>query len=236
MSDNQPLPGHENDGAEAGEPTADTKKPKTHVLMVVDMSGSMSGLAADVRGGFNAYVDGLKADGGEYRLTVVLFDDRYVVLCADTPLTDVPRLTADNYRPRGWTALLDAVGRTIRTFETRVPTLGDDDRVMLVVQTDGAENKSVEFDWWQIAGLIRDREAGGKWTCVYLGQHADAWSQASRMGFNQGSTVVVGANSAGTAGSYTGLTYATTAYSRGADGATTSETLRTFVPTTDSNR
>jgi hypothetical protein len=200
-----------------------------HVLAVIDMSGSMGRLAADVRGGFNSYLDGLTADGGNYRLTVTVFDTEFTNLCTDTSLADAPQLDAGNYMPRGYTALLDAVGRTIRGFEHRVPTLPDGDRVILVVQTDGAENSSTEYTWQHVADLIRDRERTGRWSCVYLGQHADAWAQASRMGFTRASTIGTTHDSGATRSSFTGLTHATTAYAAGASAAETSSVLRSYV-------
>lgn len=202
------------DGPAQTEPTG-----TTHVLFVVDMSGSMSTLAADVRGGFNTYLSDLASKPGRYQLTVALFDTEYETLCADSALADVPRLDSGNYRPRGMTALLDAVGRTITAFEARVPRLGEHDRVLLVVQTDGQENSSHEYRWDRIAQMIRDREATGKWSCMYLGAHADAWGQASRMGFDRGSTIAVAHSSVGTRSTYSGLTEASAAFAAGASGA-----------------
>lgn len=201
----------------------------THVLLVTDMSGSMRPLAEDVRGGFNAYLDGLRADGGDYRITAVLFDDQYDVLCADAALADAPSLDSGNYQPRGMTALLDAVGRTITALEARNPVLPDGDRVLLVVQTDGAENHSREYRWDTVAEMIREREKTGRWSCIYLGAHADAWAQASRMGFDRGSTIAVAHTGDGTQSSYTGLTHATRAYSKGATAAEASDIVRTVV-------
>lgn len=190
-------------------------KPITHVLPITDMSGSMSPLADDVRGGFNAYVDELRADTDRhYRLTVTLFDTEFIPLCTAAELPDVPRLTEANYRPRGMTALLDAVGKTITEFESAT-TLGDDDRVLVVVQTDGAENRSREYTSATVAALIKEREATGKWSFVFLGAGPDTWRQADAMGFARGSTVSLDASADATRGSYSGLAGATRSYSRG---------------------
>lgn len=195
-------------------------KPTTHVLFVTDMSGSMTSLADDVRGGFNTYVDDLKKDAaGKYRLTVTLFDDRFESLCVAAKLKDVPRLTEQNYKPRASTALLDAVGKTVTEFDARVPTLADGDRVLVVVQTDGAENASREFTRDLIATLIKEREATGKWSFIYLGAGVDAWSQAGGMGFAATSTIHSKNTSGATRSAYTGLTQASIAYSAGATAA-----------------
>jgi hypothetical protein len=190
-----------------------TTKSTTHVLFVTDMSGSMGDRATDVRGGFNAYVDNLrlaKADkGGRCRLTLNLFDTEFIPLCTDVRLAAVPELTERNYRPRGMTALLDAVGRTVVEFDAT--TLGADDRVLLVIQTDGAENSSRKFTWDRIRELLAEREATGQWSIVYLGQGVDAWTQGHQFG---ASTQVVGvaATAVGTQSSYSGLAAATTDY------------------------
>src|SRR4051812_46903169 len=96
----------------------DEQPTTTHALMVIDMSGSMSALAQDVRGGFNEYLAALRADSGsDYRLTVTLFDHEFIPLAVDAPLADVPELTTENYRPRGNTALNDAIGRALAAFD-----------------------------------------------------------------------------------------------------------------------
>ncbi len=187
-------------------------KPTTHVLLITDMSGSMTSLAEDVRGGFNTYLDQLAADGGKYRLTVTVFDTEFISLCTAAKLTDTPRLTKVNYAPRGMTALLDAVGKTVAEFESRT-TLADGDRVLVVVQTDGQENSSQEFTGATIAALIKEREATGRWTFIYLGAGADAWGQGEQLGMH---SVNVAASSAGTQSSYAGLATASGLYARGA--------------------
>jgi hypothetical protein len=160
----------------------------THVLMVVDMSGSMSPLAEDVRGGFNTYIETLKEGKGRYRVTATVFDTEFEPLCVASKLKHVPPLTTGNYMPRGMTALCDAIGKTITDFE-RLTTLGDDDRVLLVVQTDGEENASREFNATQVKALITERETGGKWVAVFLGANLDSISQAGSMGFTRQNTV-----------------------------------------------
>jgi hypothetical protein len=181
-----------------------TAKQTTHVLMVVDRSGSMAGLMDEVRGGFNSFLDQLAKDeaddGVERRVTAVLFDDRYELLAVAAPVAEVPRLDEENCSARGMTALLDAIGRTITRFEASM-TLRRKDRVLLVVQTDGAENASQEFQQGQIMQMLRQREGTeakpGKWTTVYLGAGPQAWGQGRSLGFS------TNVNTTGDRGSYT---------------------------------
>lgn len=199
----------------------------THVLLVTDMSGSMSNLAEDVRGGFNAYLDGLAREPGDYRITATVFDTEYMPLCADAALADAPRLDHTNYVPRGGTALLDAVGRTIGEFEHRVPDFADGDQVILVIQTDGHENSSHEYTYESVKKLLDDRTGeGGKWAVLYIGAGADTWDQASRMGVRADSYVHTSGSKAATHNTYDSMTRATAAYSAGAQGAAVTQIVR----------
>jgi uncharacterized protein YegL len=190
-----------------------SKQPITHVLLIVDMSGSMAGLAEDVRGGFNTYIADLAKDDGRYRITATVFDTAFDPLCVASKLRDVPKLTNVNYAPRGMTALLDAVGKTVTDFEATT-TLAEDERVLVVVQTDGHENSSREFRRDQIAELIKTREATGRWTFIYLGAGVDAWGQGEALGFVN--NVNTANSAAGTRNSYSGVTSASVAYASGA--------------------
>jgi len=109
----------------------------------------MDAIASDVVGGFNSFLAEQRRQPGECRLTLVQFDDQYEVLYAGVPLADVRRLTARTYQPRGSTALLDAVGRTIDAAGRRFSELPEPtrpDRVLMVIVTDGLENASTDFD------------------------------------------------------------------------------------------
>ena len=55
------------------------KKGLTELVMILDRSGSMSGLEADTIGGFNSLIDKQKKEEGEAYVSVVLFDDRMIV-------------------------------------------------------------------------------------------------------------------------------------------------------------
>lgn len=159
----------------------------THVLMVTDMSGSMSPLASDVRGGFNSFLDDQAKQEGQFKYTVVLFDHEYMPMCKDVELGAVPRLTESNYMPRGNTALLDAVGRTVSSFD--FSKLNEDDRVVLVIQTDGYENASREWNYATVKKLLDERRSSGKLREIYIGAGVDSWNQAQSMGMHVNSYV-----------------------------------------------
>jgi Mg-chelatase subunit ChlD len=151
----------------------------THVIFILDRSGSMSGKAADVIGGFNSYVDALRAEPkGQVGVSYVRFDHETELVWNDLPLADVPQMTADTYRVRGNTALLDAVGMTVSAVRE------DPAHAYIVItNTDGEENASREWTVDGVKELIARYEAKGNFSFAFFGEGIDAWSQASDMGY-----------------------------------------------------
>lgn len=193
-----------------------TEKPTTtHVLMVVDMSGSMGALAEDVRGGFNEYVAKLRTDDAEYRLTVTLFDTEFIPLAVDAPLDKVPALTHANYSPRGMTALMDAVGKTIGEFDAKHGKVRKSERVLMVIQTDGFENSSREYTSERVKALVAEKEATGRWGFIYLGAGPDAWAAGNAMGMGA-TSMATDQSSHGTRSRYAAAATASGVYASGA--------------------
>jgi hypothetical protein len=79
------------------------------------------------------------------------------------------------------TPLYDAVGNTI----TLVEKTGQAEKtasVLTVIMTDGMENASREWSQDRVKQLIKDKEATGRWTFVFLGANLDAMSAGAAMG------------------------------------------------------
>lgn len=200
-------------------------KPITRVLLVVDRSGSMGKYAPVVRSGLNEYIQTLRADKDvRYRVTVALFSDDCKVLCKGVKPKEVPEFTEDVYWAHGMTALHYAVGKTIDDHELDTESYGPDDKTILVVQTDGAENHShfhedpaspanaprPLYDADKVKAMIAEREARG-WTCLYLGAGPAAWSGGREFG----TRVETHSTSSGHANTYSGLGTFTKNVSRG---------------------
>lgn len=132
----------------------------------------------DTIGGFNSFLREQQAMGGT--LSLIQFDHEYQVTYASKPIGDVEPLTTETFKPRGSTALLDAIGRTIK--ETMAPTPS------VVILTDGLENASREYTKAHIKDLIEQKTKDG-WTFAYLGANQDAFAEASSMGIAPGCTM-----------------------------------------------
>lgn len=181
-----------------------------HVIMVLDMSGSMAPQWNDTIGGVNSYLEGLKKDiKTDYRITIVNFDTVYEVLCSDTTLFETPKLTKENYCPRGMTALYDAVGRALTETEAKVAT---HTKALVVIVTDGQENSSREQTQETIRSRIKSLQDRGNWTFIFLGAVEDAWTDAKAIGIDKGNVLRYDVDK--TADLYAGMTNATVSYSR----------------------
>ena len=116
------------------------KKDLTELVFIIDRSGSMSGLESDTIGGYNAMLEKQKMEQGEAVITTVLFDDKYELLHDRINIRGVEPITERDYFVRGYTALLDAVGKTINKIGRVQKHTADSERaerVMFVITTDG---------------------------------------------------------------------------------------------------
>ncbi len=154
------------------------------IAYILDRSGSMQPMQEPAVAAFNDFVQSQSDVPGEARLTLVQFDDRYEVPMAALRLRDVPQLTAATYVPRGSTALLDAIGRTIRDLDTRfqkLPAKRQPAKVIVAIFTDGMENASREYSAKHIGDLIHlYRETKG-WEFLFLAANQDAIASAGVM-------------------------------------------------------
>jgi len=141
-----------------------------HVAFVLDQSGSMGHLTEAVVAGFDEFVHELRADDGETLFSLTTFDTRFEHVHVAVPLGDVPPLAQTGYRPGGMTALFDAVAHTVVATDRRLAENGRaDEKVMVVVMTDGLENSSTDYTARTLAHLIETYDARPNWTFVYLG-------------------------------------------------------------------
>ena len=165
-------------------------EPKLHLYVLLDRSGSMASMAADVVEGFNGLLaEQANAEGAAARMTFVQFDsqDPQEVLADAIPIQEIAPLSLATFAPRGSTPLLDATGRLIGTAMTREKIVGGTESIVFVTITDGFENASHEFKLDGIRKLIEDRTAAG-WTFAFLGADPSAYAEAEKLGYDARST------------------------------------------------
>lgn len=168
------------------------KKGLTHIIFVVDRSGSMSGIANDMIGGYNTFIEEQKKTPGECFVSFYQFDDIYEMVMERVKLSDVPPLTKDTYRPRNSTALYDALGKTINEYGVYLNGLKEEDkpeRILFVTITDGLNNASREFNLTQVREMIKVQTETYSWDFVFLGSNIDAWEAGDSLGVARSATL-----------------------------------------------
>ncbi|HET9419823.1 MAG TPA: vWA domain-containing protein [Nocardioides sp.] len=164
----------------------------THIYLLLDRSGSMQSIKTDTEGGFAAFVEEQKRTPGECRVTLAQFDNHYDVVYTDRPIADVPAL---DLQPRGSTALLDAMGRSITDAGTKLAALSEDQRpdtVIVAIMTDGHENASQEWTHPAIKALVEQQTEQYGWQFLYMGADQDAIEVGRNIGIKADHSVTYG--------------------------------------------
>lgn len=173
----------------------------TELVFVLDRSGSMYGLEQDTIGGFNSMLEKQKQESGEAFVTTILFDNNVEVLHDRLPLASVSNMTDKEYTVRGSTALLDAVGSTIRHI-TNIHKYAHPDhrpeKTMFVIITDGMENASRQYTYDTVKNLIQHEQEKYGWEFLFLGANIDAAAEGARFGIREDRTATYLSDAAGT--------------------------------------
>ncbi len=173
----------------------------TDINIVVDRSGSMNSIKDDTIGGFNAFLKTQQEMTGEAVISLHRFDDIYETVYEAINIKDAPKLDNTNFVPRGNTALLDAIGRTINSTGTRLAKLDESqrpDKVIFVIITDGHENASKEFTNEVVANLIKHQTEVYSWQFLYIGANQDAIAVGINLNISASNSITLAADAQGT--------------------------------------
>lgn len=171
----------------------------THIVLIVDRSGSMEAIKEDAAGGINSFIREQKEQPGRATLTLVQFDstDAYECVHERKDLKDVkPDFVLT---PRNMTPLYDAVGRGINSEGEWLAGLPEEKRpglVAFVIATDGLENHSTEFKQEQIAKMVKHQEEKYGWSFTYIGANQDAVLVGQGIGIQAGKAATYSLNNA----------------------------------------
>jgi hypothetical protein len=161
----------------------------THLVFLLDRSGSMHSIASDVIGGFEAFVAEQRAGEGLCTATLAQFDNEYEVVYRGIALGQVPPLAL---WPRGSTALHDSMGKLITDTAAEINALPEDDKpgtVIVAIMTDGMENASQEWRQPDIKALVEQQTNDHGWEFLYMGADQDAVEVGRGLGVKDGQAV-----------------------------------------------
>ena len=201
----------------------------TEIAFVLDRSGSMESCQDAAIEGFNRFLREQQQAEGLAKLTLVLFDDEYLVPAQSLPVAEIVALTRETYVPRNTTALLDAIGKTVDDLGARLAQIPEKDRpgqVIVTILTDGLENASQTFTWKDVAAKIKQQTETYKWTFLFLGANQDAIATAAQMNIGAANAATYVADDAGARSSSSAASRKVRAMRAQAMGDTSEVTIR----------
>ena len=159
----------------------------TEIVFILDRSGSMSGLEQDTIGGFNSMIEKQKKQDEECYISTVLFDDASEVLHDRVKLSEIKPMTDKEYTVGGYTALLDAIGRSIHHIGNVHKYARNEDvpeHTLFVITTDGMENASQNYTAEDVKTMIERQKEKYGWEFLFIGANIDAVEVAGNIGIN----------------------------------------------------
>lgn len=164
------------------------KNKKTIYHFIVDESVSMSSLKNETIAGFNTQLKTIKElkdelPENEFIVSVTYFNNLVKDVIKFGKIEDIPLLSPENYHPDSCTSLLDAIGRSIDNIQDHFGYEIEENlaTVVLIILTDGKENSSRYYSYFQISERIEILSATDKWVFTFLGAGLDVSSMTERM-------------------------------------------------------
>lgn len=181
---------------EAFKPKRAGKNPNlSHIVFVLDDSGSMQSCRQQTIDGFNEYLKGQQEDtkntGIETLVSLYKFDGYSVKCTIDRkPVAEVEPLNTNTYNPQGGTNLNDAIGGVMLALNTALTDKkkGDRESVIVTILTDGEENSSRTFKNTDVKAMVEKAEAKN-WGFMFLGANVDAFHAGAAFGFTAQNTM-----------------------------------------------
>lgn len=175
-------------------------------LLCLDETGSMSGQEHRVVTSSNEYVNRLPED---CRICVFTFDSERWSTFYDGYKANWGPMQASDYHPGAATPLYDAIAKTI--LHAQVLAV-EGDKVMVMIDTDGFENASMEHTHESINALVSQKKDAG-WEFRFMANGIDEGQahQVGEVGRNLGMSVSASTHDARLA-SYQDAAAATNAY------------------------
>ncbi len=176
----------------------------THIIYVIDKSGSMAGLKSKTIEQFNSLLRQQKEIEDGSFISIYQFDVELSKFYSRVPLAIADYLNNTSYMPSGGTALLDALGSVI--YDNL-----DFSKTYLCILTDGQENASQWYNKETISLLVNQQEELG-WDINYIGSDMAGFAEAGKYGFKSHKMGLVANSAAGLETAYASMNKTTANY------------------------
>lgn len=180
---------------------------RNDITVILDRSSSMQSCIEPTINSFNKFLKEQANTKGvqETVWSLVLFDspdfeDGYKVIYSQIPEKELPELNKNTYIPRGSTALLHAIGKTIDDTGSRLhatPPESRPDKVLIIIITDGLENTPNGYTRKQVFDMIGHQREKYNWTFMFLGAEQKAIAVAATYNIPSGSSCTYSVKTSG---------------------------------------
>lgn len=177
-------------------------KTHTDITIILDCSGSMDLIKSSTIEGFNTFLRAHQAESTNVRISLVKFNHEYTLAFEEKKIKKKYFLNEANFMPSGTTALLDAIGRTIKSIDARIEKHAINPGVIIAIITDGHENSSRFYTTNEIKKCIKKRSEQNNWNFMYLGANQDAIFEGNRIGITADLSYNFKASKAGVEGAF----------------------------------
>lgn len=156
-------------------------------LIILDESGSMSGVTEQTISGCNETLNGIRSTAKEDKeqrqyVSIYCFDDtnsRYIF--KNVPIEETRHLTSRDYHPNACTPLYDAIGFTVSQLRELATDSNSIGKVTII--TDGLENASKRWNHSSVVELIESLKKKG-WLFTFIGANIDVENTATSLGIH----------------------------------------------------
>lgn len=149
---------------------------QTHIIYVLDRSGSMQPLKKAVEENFEGWCKAQETvvEGEDMlpRLTLAQFSDGNPEI---THYDNIKERKLLNYDPCGCTALYDCLGRIFEEY-------GNEEGAIVVIYTDGEENSSNKWTKEMVGKKIRHLQDEKGWVFEFSAANQDSWAVGNSIG------------------------------------------------------
>ncbi|MGE5438017.1 MAG: vWA domain-containing protein [Syntrophothermus sp.] len=164
------------------------KKGLKKIILLLDKSQSMKKIQLETISGVNEFLSEQIESDNDIQFTLVTFNSYTNLVFQSVDIKSITPLSDRNYTPSGMTALLDAIGTTIKDVGFRLSQMEEHERpekVIFVIYTDGEENCSSLYNYEEINKMIKHQEEKYNWTFMFLASNIDVNEYSNKLGINK---------------------------------------------------
>jgi Mg-chelatase subunit ChlD len=172
----------------------------THLIIVLDASGSMSSIQNDIKGSFNEFLKKQREAEGRTVFDLYQFNDEAVRIVKSADLAQFHDDLMSRYKCTGCTALNDAICIAMDTIGQEFANMPEEERpehVLCVIITDGEENASKEYTTEDVKDRIEHQKTKYNWQFEFLAANQDAFETGESFGLDEDDCMDFECNSEG---------------------------------------